>query len=119
MLQGMSMMESNIRFKKEAAGLDVSAMDAEAEDGLNIERNVIGLADEDPKDEEALRNMKPLRGVGEWVPRLVKTECVGLKSTATPARKFSWPQYPDLETMNLRERIKLAGFGIKANTNLY
>ena len=32
---------------------------------------------------------------------------------------FQWPSYEHLSQMDLRKRIKLNGFGFKANTNLY
>ena len=59
-----------------------------------------------------------VRGVQNWCPKLQKTNVVGIPDAA-PGRHFRWPTYQDLETMDLRKRIKLSGFGIKANTNLY
>ena len=43
---------------------------------------------------------------------------VGL-AKADPARSFEWPTYRDVQQMDLDEKIKLNGFGFKANTNLY
>ena len=110
-LQGMSLIEANMKMKKEAAGMDVGADDSAAG---GKEKDIVGLMSDE--DEEYAPII--VRGVKNWSPKLLKTNVVGVPDSA-PGRQFQWPTYSHLETLDLRRRIKLSGFGIKANTNLY
>jgi len=91
---------------------------AEQDAGKKKDKNIIGLADDSDEDDMMHRNLQPIKGAGDWLPQLRKTDQVGEVSKAA-GRTFQWPTYQDLEGMDLRKRIKLSGFGIKANTNLY
>ena len=114
----MSLIEANMKMKKEAAiGGDANAGgdSGAAEGGGGRDMMMLGLMSDDEDNEEPPIQ---IRGVKNWAPKLSKTHVVGIMDSA-PGRRFQWPHYADLETMNLRQRIKLSGFGIKANTNLY
>lgn len=114
----MSLIETNLRMRKDAAAAEAGIVPADEAEGKKKDKSILGLADDDEEGEQMLRSMKPIKGAGDWMPKLRKTDQVGAPSV-TPGRTFQWPTYQDLETMDLRKRIKLSGFGVKANTNLY
>lgn len=115
-LQGMSLIEANMKAKKDAAIGDIGGAPADKSGGGDgRDKAIVGLMSD---DEDAEEPPTQIRGIKNWTPKLSKTHVVGVPDNA-PGRKFQWPHYQNLEQMDLRKRIKLSGFGIKANTNLY
>ena len=93
-MQGMSMIETNLKLKKEAAAAEAGIVPAEEEEmgagGGSRKRkdlNILGLADESDEGEQVMYNIKPIKGAGDWMPKLRKTDCVGTPSV-TPGRTF-------------------------------
>jgi len=54
----------------------------------------------------------------DWKPRLRKTQPIG-SAQGGDTKRFQWPEKKDLQKFPLNKKIKLSGFGFKANTNLY
>jgi len=89
---GMSLIETNMKMKKDAGASGDAAGISPADEavGEGREKAIVGLADESGDEEQVLALLKPVKGCGEWKPRLRKTEAVGV-SGAEPGRKFQWP----------------------------
>jgi len=91
-MQGMSMIETNLKLKKEAAAAEAGIVPAEEEEmgaggRKKKDLNILGLADESDEGEQMMHNIKPIKGAGDWMPKLRKTDCVGTPSVA-PGRTF-------------------------------
>ena len=91
-MQGMSLIETNLRMKKDAAAAEAGIVPADEAEGKKKNQSILGLADDDEDGEQILRQMKPIKGAGDWLPKLRKTDQVGAPSV-TPGRTFQWPTY--------------------------
>lgn len=107
-MQGMSLIETNLKMAHEGQRQE------DADNGLPAKQTVLSLMDDDFPESK----IPHFQTGGDWQPRLRKTETVGM-AKAQHGRTWEWPKYEDLSNLHLGNRIKLNGFGFKANTNLY